>query len=240
MVFRLVLLNLTLYLFVPLLGMSYGDIGGNKTQEGKSLYEIQKNYVKYKMESNWGKIYSYQHPEFRKKVSIAEFKFFNGQVTGNYRENVRAHVSGGYGIPSMEYINSHQDKKDILGFPAFRYYPMTSNKYIKIDKVRIDKISISDHGKYAKGIMTYKGIETMDPGRIRGILKFPVSLTMEDYWEKIDGNWYITLLRNTTKLSGNSYYHFIPNNKSSWESTKFIEFDPRDLGFDFLEIQAKK
>jgi hypothetical protein len=220
--------------------MAYGDVGGNETQGVKNLYEIQKNYLKYKMESNWEKIYSHQHPEFRKKVSIAEFKFFNGQVTDNYRANTRAHISGGYAIPSMEYIKSHQDKKDILGFPAFRQYPMTSNKYIQIDTIKINKILISDHGKYAKGLMTYKGIETMDPGRMRGILKFPVTLSMEDYWEKVDGNWYITLLRNTTKLSGNTYYHFIPNNKSSWESTKFIEFDPSDLGFDSLAIQAKK
>jgi hypothetical protein len=117
---------------------------------------------------------------------------------------------------------------------------MTSNKYIKINKVKIDKILISDQKKYAKGIMTYKGMQTMDPGRVRGILRFPVTLTMKDYWEKVNGNWYITLLRNTTKLSGNTYYHFIPNNKGSWESTKFIEFDPSDLGFDSLEIQAKK
>jgi hypothetical protein len=240
MIFRLGLLTLTLCLFGPSLEMAYGDMGENETQEVKNLYEIQNNYVKHKLENNWGKIYSYQHPEFRKKVSIAEFKFFNGQVADNYRKNSRAHISGGYAVPSKEYINSHQDKKDILGFPAFRHYPMTSNKHIKIDTVSIDKIAISDHRKYAKGIMTYKGIETMDPGRLRGILKVPVTLKMEDYWEKVDGNWYITLLRNTTKLSGNVYYHFIPNNKGSWESTKFIEFDPRDLGFDSLEIQAKK
>jgi hypothetical protein len=121
MVFRLGLLTLTLYLFGPSLETVYGDVGKNETQEVKNLYEIQKNYLKYKMESNWEKVYSYQHPEFRKKVSIAEFKFFNGQVTDNYRANTRAHVSGGYAIPSMEYIMSHQDKKDILGFPAFRH-----------------------------------------------------------------------------------------------------------------------
>jgi hypothetical protein len=220
--------------------MAYGNIEGNETQEVRNLFEIQKNYVKYKLESNWEKIYSYQHPEFRKKVSIAEFKFFNGEVTEDYRKNGRAHISGGYAMPSLEYINANQDKKDILGYPAFRHYPMTSNKYVTIDKVSIDKMQISDHKKYAKSLMTYTGIETMDPGRVRGVLKFPVTLTMHDYWEKVDGNWYITLLKNTTKLSGNVYYHFIPNNKSSWESTKFIEFNPRDLGFGSLEIQAKK
>jgi len=240
MIFRLGLLTLTLYLFGPSLGVAYGDMIGNENQEVKNLYEIQKNYVKSKLESNWEKIYSYQHPEFRKKVSIAEFKFFNGQVADNYRENSRAHISGGYNVPSMEFINTHQDKKDILGFPAFRHYPMTTNKYIKIAKVSMDKILISDQGKYAKGIMIYKGTETMDPGRVRGILKFPVTLTIEDYWEKVDGNWYITLLRNTTRLSGNIHYHFIPNNKGSWKSTKFIEFNLSDLGFDPLEFQAKK
>jgi hypothetical protein len=240
MIFRLGLLTLTLYLFGPSLEMAYGDMGGNETQEVKSLYEIQKNYLTHKLENNWEKIYSYQHPEFRKKVSIAEFKFFNGQVADDYRKGSSAHISGGYSVPSKEYINSHQDKKDILGFPAFRHYPMTSNKFIKIDKIRIDKILISDHGNYAKGVMTYKGIETMDPGRMRGMIEFPVTLTIQDYWEKIEGNWYITLLRNTTRLSGNVYYHFLPNNKGSWESTKFIEFDPRDLGFGSLEIQAKK
>lgn len=99
---------------------------------------------------------------------------------------------------------------------------------------------ISDHGNYAKSTMTYKGIQTMDPGRIRGILKFPVTLTMHDYWEKIDGNWYITLLKNTTNFSGNIYYHFIPNNNSDWESTKFTEYDSPNLGFGSLVIQAKK
>ena len=95
MIFRLGLLTLTLCLFGPSLEMAYGDMGENETQEVKNLYEIQNNYVKHKLENNWGKIYSYQHPEFRKKVSIAEFKFFNGQVADNYRESPRAHVSGG-------------------------------------------------------------------------------------------------------------------------------------------------
>ncbi len=238
MIFRLGLLTLTLCLFSPSLEMAYGDTG--KKQEVKKLYEIQKNYIKYKTESNWEKIYSLQHPEFRKNVSLAEFKYFDGKVTHDYRKNGKTHISGGYTIPSLEHINSHQDKKDILGFPAFRYYPLTSNRYIKINNISLDKILISDNGKYAKGVMTYKGIETMDPGRIKGILKFPVTLTMQDYWEKIDGNWYITLLRNTTNMSGNIYYHFIPNNAGDWESTKFIEFNPSDLGFDPLVIQAKK
>ncbi len=240
MVFRLGLLTLTLYFLSPFPEMAYGDIGQDRIQEVKKLYEIQKNYIKYKMESNWEKIYSYQHPEFRKKVSLAEFKYFDGKVTHDYRKDNRAHISGGYTVPSMEHINSHQDKKDILGFPAFRYYPLTSNKYIKIDRISFDKLLISDHGKYAQGVMTYKGIQTMDPGRVRGILRFPVSLTMHDYWEKIDGSWYITLLRNTTSLSGNVFYHFIPNNKGDWESTKFSEFDSPDLGFGSLVTQIKK
>ncbi len=240
MVFRIGLLTLTIYLLGSSLGIAYGDTGKDKTQEAKKLYEIQKDYVKDKIKSNWEKIYSYQHPEFRKEISLSEFKYFDGKVTHQYRRDGRSHVSGGYTLPSKEHINTHQDKKDILGFPAFRYYPMTSNKYVNIDKISIDKILIGNHGKYAKSVMTYKGLETMDPGRMRGMLKFPITLTMEDYWEKIDGNWYITLLRNTTNFSGNIYYHFIPNDKSSWESTKFTEFDSSDLGFGSHVIHAKK
>ncbi len=240
MLFRLGIITLALCFIGSPLQKAYGNGGQDRTQEIKKLYEIQKNYEKYKVESNWEKIYSYQHPLFRKNVSLEEYKYFDGKITADYRDNTKAHVSGGYSIPSKEFISKNLDKKDILGFPAFRKYPLTSNKFVKIDTISIDKIQISDHGKYFKSVMTYRGIERMEPGLARGDLKFPVSLTMQDYWEKVDGNWYITLLQNTTNISGNIYYHFTPNNKSSWESTKFIEFDSPDLGFGTLVVQAKK
>ena len=240
MIFRLAIVTLMAFIIGPSLDLANGGTKHDKTSEVKKLYEIQKDYLKNKMESRWEKIYSFQHPSFRKNITLPEFKFFNGHVTPDYRAKQSAHISGNYKVPSIEHILSHQDKKDILGFPAFRHYPMTPNNLIKIDNVSIDKILLGDNGKYAKGVMTYKGIETMDPQLMRGILRHPISISVQDYWEKVGDQWFITVLKNTTNLSGNVFFHFVPNNKSSWESTEFTEFNSPDLGFGSVVIKAKK
>jgi hypothetical protein len=240
MIFRLAIIALTVFIIESSLGLAYGDTKQDKTSEVKKLYEIQKDYLNSKTRNNWEKIYSFQHPTFRKNISLPEFKFFNGYVTRDYRKEPSAHISGGYKVPSMDYILSHQDKKDILGFPAFRRYPMTTNAFININEASIDKILLSNNGKYAKSIMTYKGIETMSPSLMRAILKHPISLTMEDYWEKIDDQWFITVLKNPINLSGNVFFHFTPNNISTWESTEFTEFNSPDLDFGSVVIQVKK
>ena len=239
MFFRLGLLSLTLYLFGSPLGAAYGEIGQDKIQQVKKLIETQRNYTKYKFESNWEKIYHYQHPVYKKNISIEEFKYFDGQVTKNYRTSNRARISGGYAVPSLEMIKENQDKKDILGFPAVRQYYMTSNKFVKINEINLDKILMSDHRNYAKTIMTYKGIETFDPSLVRGTLRMPITLTMQDYWENVNGNWYITILENRTNLSGNVFYHFTPNDKSSWENATFVEFNSSNLDFDPVLIKKK-
>jgi len=117
---------------------------------------------------------------------------------------------------------------------------MTSNKFININEIIIDKILISDNGKYSKSVMTYKGTQTLDPSIIRAVIKVPVSLTMENYWEKVGENWYITILISTTHLSGNTLFHNTPNDKSTWQNTKFFEFNSPSLGFGSLVYQVKK
>ena len=47
-------------------------------------------------------------------------------------------------------------------------------------------------------------------------------------------------LKNPINLSGNVFFHFTPNNISTWESTEFTEFNSPDLDFGSVVIQVKK
>jgi hypothetical protein len=202
------------------------------TEEAKILFDREKQLFNARMNVDWEKMHSLQHPEFRKKISVTEMLYFEGWAASDYREKAKqnAHISGAY-VPSVDYMKKNIYKKDPLGFPVKRRYVWSGNPYLKIKTFSLEKISISTDGKYAKLKVMLKGRERLNPAVVRGgHYEFAAQYPTTDYWEKVNGNWVITLLSKPANLSGTgNLKFFVPNNKSGWEKAEFVEINPLDL-----------
>ena len=202
------------------------------TEEAKILFDREKQWFNARMNVDWEKMHSLQHPEFRKKISVAEMRYFEGWAASDYREKAKqnAHISGAY-VPSVDDMKKNIYKKDPLGFSVKRRYVWSGNPYLNIKTFSLEKISISTDGKYAKLKVMLKGRERLNPAIVRGgYYEFPAQYSKTDYWEKVNGNWVITLLSKPANLSGTgALKFFVPNNKSGWGKAEFVEINPLDL-----------
>ena len=202
------------------------------TEEARVLFDMEKQLFNARMNIDWEKMHSLQHPEFRKKISVTEMVYFEGWAESDYREKAKqnAHISGAY-VPSVDYMKKNIYKKDPLGFPVKRRYVWSGNTFLKIKTFSLEKISISRDGKYAKLKVMFKGRERLNPVIVRGgHYEFPAQYSKTDYWEKVNGNWVITLLSKPANMSGTGELKFfVPNNKSGWGKAEFVEINPLDL-----------
>jgi len=114
------------------------------TEEAKILFDREKQWFNARMNVDWEKMHSLQHPEFRKKVSVTEMLYFEGWAASDYREKAKqnAHISGAY-VPSVDYMKKNIYKPDPLGFPVKRRYEWSGDPYITIKTFSLEKISIS-------------------------------------------------------------------------------------------------
>ena len=112
-----------------------------------------------------------------------------------------------------------------------RRYKFSEDPYLKVKTFSLEKISISTDGKYAKLKVMLKGRQRLNPAVVRGgHYEFAAQYPTTDYWEKVNGNWVITLLSKPANLSGTGILKFfVPNNKSGWEKAEFVEINPADL-----------
>jgi hypothetical protein len=200
-------------------------------EEAKILLDREKKLLNARINVDWETQYSLQHPNFRKKVSVEELEYFEGFVASDYREKSKqnAHISGSF-VPNLNYIKQNQYKKDPLGFPVKRRYKWSDDSYLKIKSYSLRNIYISTDGKYAKVDMMLKGRQRLNPVLVRTNIEFDAQYPSVDYWEKINGNWVVTLLSTPVNTSGTGILNFlVPNNKSSWGKAEFVELNPADL-----------
>ena len=196
-------------------------------QEVTKLAALERDYFRKKIRSDLDGVYAYQHPKFRKHISIQEFQFYNGRVVYNYREGIEHHVSGGL-TPSISFIKNNPGKRDALGFQQQTKFRWFDNPFISIHSYDLKRILISEDGKYAKVVMELKGRERINPAMARGDIEYEVTEPFIDYWEKVDGEWKITLLEDISSISGGSKVrYFIPNNNDAWATSKFISYVTR-------------
>jgi len=200
-------------------------------EEARVLAEKEAIFVSARIKNDWEKIYDVQHPNFRKKISMDEIRFFEGWAPYDYREQakINAHISGFF-KPTLAYIKKNPNKVDPLGFPIPRKYRWSKNPFIEIKRHSLENISISKDGKYAKVKVMLEGRERINPALVRGLYEFDSKYVLTDYWEKVDGSWFITLLSKPVAISGVSVLnYFVPNDKSGWEKASFVEIDPKNL-----------
>jgi hypothetical protein len=213
--------------FFFLSGEGETDPGPDHLQEAKKLAELEVDYFQKKIQNDWKALYAYQHPDFRERVSLEEFQYFDGHVLYNYREESAHHVSGGL-TPSLEFIKKNPQKKDALGFSHPRKYLWFSNPFITIQGYGLKRVSISEEGNHAMIEVELRGIEKLNPAVVRGDLQFDIKKLHVDFWEKVDGAWKISLLADAASISGGTKLnYFIPNSNAAWEKMKFISFVPR-------------
>ena len=200
-------------------------------EEARTLAEKEAIFVNARIKNDWGKIYDIQHPNFRKKISRVEIKYLEGWAAYDYREQgkANAHISGLFN-PTVAFMKKNPNKLDPLGFPVPRRYRWSKNPFIEVKRHSLENISISKDGKYAKVKVMLEAKEKINPALIRGLFVYDSKHSLTDYWEKVDGSWFITLLSKPVAISGVSVLnYFVPNDKSGWEKTKFVEIDPKNL-----------
>ena len=229
------LLKITVFLFTGLLflnGFSIADAswaeGGDAAlKEAQELNKLEKEYFNKRLKNDLKGVYEFQHPQYKKQVSIEEFLYFEGRILAGYRE--AGHISGGL-LPPMEYIKNNYTKKDALGFPRKSYYKWFYNPHIKVKNFQLEQISISKDARYAMVKIILKGRERLNPALVRELYEFDMARPHIDYWEKVNGKWVITVLADASSISGGmKTLYFIPNNNDSWEKKEYVHFDPDSL-----------
>ena len=220
------------FLFLGFASILFAGKSNTLKEEAQKLNRINQEYLDECIASDWRSIYERQHPEFRRRVSIEEFKFYDGMLSFDYRTNFRARVSGGYTLPSIDYIKKNSVKKDMLGYPAVRRYQMTTNPMVRVEKFLIEKVELTANKKFAKITTSYMGKMKLDPSIVRQSINIPFKKEMISYWEQVDNKWYISLLQDVRHISGNKQFHFAPNDESKWKSMEFVSFLASDLTGD--------
>jgi len=231
------LLKITVYLFAGLLFLSgfstasasWAEVGDAVLKEAREINKLEKVYFDKRLKNDLKGAYEFQHPEYKKQVSLEEFLYFEGRLVAGYREGVMGHISGGM-LPPLDYIKKNYTKKDALGFPRPNYYKWFYNPFIKVKRYELEKISISKDGKYAMVKIMLKGRERINPALVREDIAFDMIRPHVDYWEKVNGKWVITVLTDASSISGGmKTLYFIPNNNDAWEKKEYVHFDPDSL-----------
>ena len=216
-------------LLVTISGKSWGQVSDEVLKEAKILAKIENAYFKKRLNNDLKGAYQFQHPAFKEKISVEEFLYFEGRVVSDYREGIETHISGGL-LPSINFIKKNSTKRDALGFPRPSYYQWYANPFITVKSFSLERISISKDGKYAKAEITIQGEEQLNPAAVRADIRFDIERPHVDYWEKIDGQWAITVLAKNASISGaRTAYRFIPNNNDAWQKMDYIEIDSESL-----------
>jgi hypothetical protein len=219
----------TLILLAVVSEKSWGEVSDEVLKEAKTLAKLEDDYFKKRLDNDLKGAYQYQHPTYKKEISLEEFLYFEGRLLSNYRKGMKAHISGGM-IPTLEHIKKNTVKRDALGFGRPSRYKWFENPFIKIKRYSLEQISISEDGKYAMTEIMLTGRERINPALVRGNIAFDMKRTHIDYWEKVKGQWVITVLIDNLSISGSKKsLYFIPNNNDAWKKMEYVQVDSTSL-----------
>ena len=103
--FITVILGLLLSISSPQLMYAKNQITPQLTEDVRILFDRETQLFNARKNVDWEKMYSFQHPDFRKKISVDEMRYFEGWAASDYREKAKqdAHISGAY-VPSVDYM----------------------------------------------------------------------------------------------------------------------------------------
>ena len=79
-------------------------------------------------------------------------------------------------------------------------------------------------------LLIQKDSEHIFPALVREDIAFDMTRPHVDYWEKVNGKWVITVLADSSAISGGmKTIYFIPNNNEAWKKKEYVHFDPDSL-----------
>ena len=218
-----------LFLLVVVSEKSWGEVSDEVLKEAKTLAKLEDDYFKKRLNNDLKGAYQYQHPVYKEKIILEEFQYFEGRLISDYRKGMQAHISGVM-VPSLEHIKKNTGKRDVLGFARPSRYKWFENPFIKIKRYSLEQISISEDGKYAMTEIMLTGREQLNPVLVRGNIEFDMQRTHIDYWEKVNGQWVITVLMDNSSISGSrKTLYFIPNNNDAWKKMEYVQVDSASL-----------
>jgi len=198
-------------------------------KEAKILAKLEDDYFKKRLNNDLKGAYQFQHPAYKEKISLEEFLYFEGRLVSGYRDGIQAHISGVM-VPPLDYIMKNPVKRDVLGFPRPSRYKWFDNPFIYVKRYTLERISISEDGNYAMTEIMLKGRERLNPALVRGDISFDMMRPHIDYWEKVDGQWVITVLIDNSAISGSrKTLYFIPNNNDAWKKMEYVHIDSSSL-----------
>ena len=92
--FIAVFLGLLLSISSPQLMHAKNTITPQLTEDVRVLVDREKQFFNARIDVDWEKIHSLQHPDFRKKISVDEMRYFEGWAASDYREKGKqnAHI----------------------------------------------------------------------------------------------------------------------------------------------------
>ena len=116
--FITVILGLLLSISSPQLMYAKNAITPQLNDEAQVLFDREKQLFNARINVDWEKMHSFQHPDFRKKISVDEIRYFEGWAASDYREKAKqnAHISGAY-VPNVDYMKKMYIKKILWGSP---------------------------------------------------------------------------------------------------------------------------
>jgi len=209
--------------------VAFAEISKEIYKKAADLLAAENDYINQRAKNNWEKIYSYQNPRYKRKISIEEFKYFNGRLDFYYREKSKAHISGAR-LLSVEEIKSKKTPKDILGFPIRPRYRWIINPLFTFRKYEVLQILISKDGKRAKANWLLEGREQIDPRWTRSFIDFPVRRPYVDFWESTEEGWRIAVSALFQNISGQkTIHHLVPFDKEKWDHSDFFVLRPEDI-----------
>lgn len=205
-------------------------------KEAQSLLKVDSRYLDARFSSNWEIIYSFQHPDYRKAISIDEFKYFKGRIVMNYRQDKSfQRISGAPTYPSVEEMKKNPLRKPLFGLPVPPVYRLIPNMFVSIKNHKLENVFVDDSGTLGKTIIRLDILEDFPP-MFQIDEKIKRDSLYVDYWEKVNGKWVLAVMRpfpnKGPRISGAQTEvpeHPVPIGLSRWKTGSFTEFKVEDL-----------
>lgn len=207
-------------------------------EEAKLLLNADAQYLDARLKNKWKIIYSFQHPDYQKKISIEEFKYFNGHIAINYREDkFFQRISGAPAYPSVEKIKKNPFRNaPFFDIPIPPTYRLMKRPTEHVRGHKLENVYIDDSVTFGKVTIRLNIVEAFPPAFRMIDSEMKYDIVYVDYWKKVNDKWVLALMRpfpeTKPHISGSKekrYEHPIPMDKSRWDKVQFTGFKVEEL-----------
>ena len=85
-----ILIGVLLFSIISIQSVFAGNtISSSLINEAIILSDKEGGLINARINVDWEKMYNFQHPDFRKKISLDEIRYFEGWVASDYRKKAK-------------------------------------------------------------------------------------------------------------------------------------------------------